>query len=96
MTDRVCVRKEGHFLRNYSSHVLKRTIDEEGEQQYEGARLGEVVDEHRVEKVRRSTSPRVGVRQFSGWSSASFGVGSHAGGGCVFVSPFQTVKLAQS
>ena len=72
MAGRVCVRKEGHFLRNYSSHVLKRTIDEEGEHQHEGARLGEVVDEHRVEKARRPASPRVGARQFLGWSPANF------------------------
>ena len=53
MAGRVCVSKEEHFLRNYhqgpmSFHVLKRAIDEEGEHQHEGARLGELVGEHGV------------------------------------------------
>ena len=103
MAGRVCVREEGHLLRNYhhgpmSFHAFKRTSDEEGEHQHEGA--PEILSANTRKKY--GGLPVLGLvpawvccppffgmvaRQFLGWQPY---------GGCLFVSLFWEVACCNA
>ena len=79
MAGRACVRKEGLFLRSchyglQSVNVPKHASDKEEEHQHKRARLGGLVGEHRVQRIRRLASRRVGARQNLAWSPPVLGL----------------------
>ena len=73
---RVCVRKEGLFLRSChrglkSANEPKHPSNKEEERKHKGAQPEGLVGKLRVKRIRRPASRRVGARENLGWSPAS-------------------------